>query len=442
MSKMNLEPSQSYVSDAITTDDEDELPSSEINAPTTSSGKFILPEVDEKPSQSIKDISIDITVHDEKPDDVTVAAGNGTSVGATVQTESTAQAARAGPNGGMIVVNNDVTLETLLSRAQRGEVTLLAQAKEDGTYVLVENTQHDSEPVEAVSMQSADSQNATTADHIVINNDETQPKSIVTKNEAKIDTLETGQECSSAFDSKKKENDVDVLPDIPCDVTDQESDITEDAKVADNVEVMDSNNIPVTVDDEIYTEAKSKHAEGRQGKTISRSLQPIGHGTSPVAKRLRRHSSNEIQPDPNHAFTMKSEIKVIEPQEEIASDIVEPINEDCQDKNQTKIEEFSQDSEESSSKPTASLVEEPTQEKQPQKEQPQKEQPQKEQPQKEQPQLTLITSKPTDDIQDSIPKVVEESIPQPAEANSCHKCGKTYAPRAARFLKDHINKCK
>ena len=260
---------------------------------------------------------------------------------------------------------------------------------------------------------------------------------IVTKNEAKIDTPETAQECSAAFDSKKKENDVDVLPDIPCDVTDQESDITEDAKVADNVEVMDSNNIPVTVDDEIHTEAKSKHAEGRQGKKISRSLQPIGDGTSPVAKRLRRHSSNEIQPNPNHAFTMKSEIKVIEPQEEIASDIVEPINEDCQDKNQTKIEEFSQDSEESSSKPTASLVEEPTQEKQPQKEQSQKEKPQKEQPQKEQPQLTLITS-----IQDSIPKVVEESIPQPAEANSCHKCGKTYAPRAARFLKDHINKCK
>ena len=28
------------------------------------------------------------------------------------------------------------------------------------------------------------------------------------------------------------------------------------------------------------------------------------------------------------------------------------------------------------------------------------------------------------------------------QANSCHKCGKTYAPRAARFLKDHINKCK
>ena len=175
---MQLEPSQSYVSDAITTDDEDELPSSEINAPTTSSAKFILPEVDEK---NIKDISIDITVHDEKPDDVTVAAaGSGTSVGTTVQTESTApQAVSAGPNGGMIVVNNDVTLETLLSRAQRGEVTLLAQAKEDGTYVLVENTQHDSEgPVEAVSsMQSADSQNAATAD-IVINNDETQPKSI------------------------------------------------------------------------------------------------------------------------------------------------------------------------------------------------------------------------------------------------------------------------
>ena len=129
--------------------------------------------------QPLKDISIDITVHDEKPDDVTVAAGNGNrSVGTTVQTESTAQAASAGPNGGMIVVNNDVTLETLLSRAQRGEVTLLAQAKEDGTYVLVENTQHDSEPVEAVSsMQSADSQNAATTD-IVINNDETQPKSI------------------------------------------------------------------------------------------------------------------------------------------------------------------------------------------------------------------------------------------------------------------------
>ena len=39
----------------------------------------------------------------------------------------------------MIVVNNNPNLESLISRASRGEVTLVAQAAEDGTYILVEN---------------------------------------------------------------------------------------------------------------------------------------------------------------------------------------------------------------------------------------------------------------------------------------------------------------
>lgn len=39
----------------------------------------------------------------------------------------------------MIVVDNNGSLESLLAKAQRGEVTLVAQAKDDGTLVLVEN---------------------------------------------------------------------------------------------------------------------------------------------------------------------------------------------------------------------------------------------------------------------------------------------------------------
>lgn len=83
--KMNLEHrDQSSVSDAITTDDdEDELPASEVSAPTSrKSAKFILPEVEDK-SPEIEDvqedISVDVTVHEEKPDEDTAGA-TGTNV--------------------------------------------------------------------------------------------------------------------------------------------------------------------------------------------------------------------------------------------------------------------------------------------------------------------------------------------------------------------------
>ena len=55
----------------------------------------------------------------------------------------------------MIVVNNDVTLESLLCRAQKGEVTLLAQAKEDGTFILVENTSNQQETRETAAAEES-----------------------------------------------------------------------------------------------------------------------------------------------------------------------------------------------------------------------------------------------------------------------------------------------
>ena len=84
----NLHRNQSSVSDAITTDDdEDELPASEVSAPTSrKSAKFILPEVEDK-SPEIEDvqedISVDVTVHEEKPDEDTAGA-TGTASGGTV----------------------------------------------------------------------------------------------------------------------------------------------------------------------------------------------------------------------------------------------------------------------------------------------------------------------------------------------------------------------
>ena len=84
----NLHRNQSSVSDAITTDDdEDELPASEVSAPTSGkSAKFILPEVEDK-SPEIEDvqedISVDVTVHEEKPDEDTAGA-TGTASGGTV----------------------------------------------------------------------------------------------------------------------------------------------------------------------------------------------------------------------------------------------------------------------------------------------------------------------------------------------------------------------
>ena len=79
----------SSVSDAITTDDdEDELPASEVNAPTSrKSAKFILPEVEDK-SPEIEDvqedISVDVTVHEEKPDE-DAAGATGTASGGKVK---------------------------------------------------------------------------------------------------------------------------------------------------------------------------------------------------------------------------------------------------------------------------------------------------------------------------------------------------------------------
>ena len=85
--KMNLEHrNQSSVSDAITTDDdEDELPASEVNAPISrKSAKFILPEVEDKSPEmesAQEDISVDVTVHEEKPDDDAAAGATGAATG-------------------------------------------------------------------------------------------------------------------------------------------------------------------------------------------------------------------------------------------------------------------------------------------------------------------------------------------------------------------------
>ena len=58
----------------------------------------------------------------------------------------------------------------------------------------------------------------------------------------------------------------------------------------------------------------------------------------------------------------------------------------------------------------------------------------------EEPQLTSIASKTSVEPQDQ--NLVDENSSQSVEANACPNCGKTYAPRAVRFLKDHIAKCK
>ena len=67
----------------------------------------------------------------------------------------------------MIVVNNDVTLESLLCRAQKGEVTLLAQAKEDGTFILVENTTTQQETRETAAAEESAVQTSHEADSIM-----------------------------------------------------------------------------------------------------------------------------------------------------------------------------------------------------------------------------------------------------------------------------------
>ena len=67
----------------------------------------------------------------------------------------------------MIVVNNDVTLESLLCRAQKGEVTLLAQAKEDGTFILVENTSNQQETRETAAAEESDVQTSHETDSIM-----------------------------------------------------------------------------------------------------------------------------------------------------------------------------------------------------------------------------------------------------------------------------------
>ena len=106
---------------------------------------------------------------------------------------------------GMIVVNNDVTLESLLCRAQKGEVTLLAQAKEDGTFILVENTSNQQETRETAAaeesavqttsheadsiMQSADDSitNAVSADTTTAVNDDGEIQHNIAKEERKTD---------------------------------------------------------------------------------------------------------------------------------------------------------------------------------------------------------------------------------------------------------------
>merc|ERR1711860_97983 len=98
-----------------------ELPeTSEINAAQVDPKHSILPEPEEK--DLIED---EIIAAEPTPKLPQVLASS------TLDQDQSAQ----------LVVNNSANLESLVSRASRGEVTLVAQASADGTYILVENTQ-------------------------------------------------------------------------------------------------------------------------------------------------------------------------------------------------------------------------------------------------------------------------------------------------------------
>ena len=109
---------------------------------------------------------------------------------------------------GMIVVNNDVTLESLLCRAQKGEVTLLAQAKEDGTFILVENTTTQQETRETAAAEESAVQTSHEADSIMQSADDS------ITNAVSADTTAVNDDGEIQHNIAKKERKTDVTSKI------------------------------------------------------------------------------------------------------------------------------------------------------------------------------------------------------------------------------------
>ena len=209
----------------------------------------------------------------------------------------------------MIVVNNDVTLESLLCRAQKGEVTLLAQAKEDGTFILVENTTTQQETRETAAaeesavqtsheadsiMQSADDSitNAVSADATAVNDDGEIQQNIA-KEERKTDVTskickiqeDGGQVVSYKFEQQNV-NDL-VVKAVSSGIVDQQgskgTDLAEDEKDIGNDEVMDTTDLP-------ETEAAFEDDMSAGTKCAAQSEVKSVEVTSSIVKRLRQRS--------------------------------------------------------------------------------------------------------------------------------------------------------
>ena len=203
----------------------------------------------------------------------------------------------------MIVVNNDVTLESLLCRAQKGEVTLLAQAKEDGTFILVENTTTQQETRETAAAEESAVQtsheadsivqsavdsitNAVSADTTAVNDDGEiqhniaieERKTDVTSKICKIQE-DRGQVVGYKFEQQNV-NDL-VVEAVPSGIVDQQeskgTDVAEDEKCIDNDDVMDTTDLP-------ETEAAFEDNSAAQSEEKSVEV------ASSIVKRLRQRS--------------------------------------------------------------------------------------------------------------------------------------------------------
>ena len=203
----------------------------------------------------------------------------------------------------MIVVNNDVTLESLLCRAQKGEVTLLAQAKEDGTFILVENTTTQQETRETAAAEESAVQTSHEADSIVQSavdsitnavsadttavNDDGEIQHNIAKEEKKTDVSskickiqeDGGQVVSYKFEQQNV-NDL-VVEAVPSGIVDQQgskgTDVAEDEKYIDNDDVMDTTDLP-------ETEAAFEDNSAAQSEEKSVEV------ASSIVKRLRQRS--------------------------------------------------------------------------------------------------------------------------------------------------------
>ena len=203
----------------------------------------------------------------------------------------------------MIVVNNDVTLESLLCRAQKGEVTLLAQAKEDGTFILVENTTTQQETRETAAAEESAVQTSHEADSIVQSavdsitnavsadttavNDDGEIQHNIAKEEKKTDVTskickiqeDGGQVVSYKFEQQNV-NDL-VVEAVPSGIVDQQgskgTDVAEDEKYIDNDDVMDTTDLP-------ETEAAFEDNSAAQSEEKSVEV------ASSIVKRLRQRS--------------------------------------------------------------------------------------------------------------------------------------------------------